>query len=435
MVAGSVRAQDLPIPGTADRWTLVAIEFVQALDDGDFDGAAGAVAPALADGPMSAGQLETLWGQVQTQLGPLVEIQPHRLREEGEHRLVELSARFERQSVTLLVPLDGDGRVVGLQLLPAADVAYAVPAYADTLAFTEREVTVGDEGWELGATLSLPRGDGPFPAVALVHGSGPNDRDETIGPNRPFRDLAWGLASNGIAVLRYDKRTRAHGHRMDPLDMTLADEVVDDALAALALLRDVEGVDPHRVFVLGHSLGATLAPLIAERDGAVAGAILLAGMARPLASTVREQIEYLAGYQATTDEARDQVREILAQLDRFEEGALPDTARVLGMPVRYIRELDDVGAVDVAARLGAPMLVLQGERDYQVTLADFRIWQDALAGRDDVTFQSYPALDHLFMAGEGPSTPEQYMAEQRKVAEAVIRDVAEWIARTGLAVP
>src|SRR5437868_1155092 len=79
-----------------------------------------------------------------------------------------------------------------------------VPVNRDT--FDEREVTVGKGEWELPGTLGLPKGSGPFPAVVLVQGSGPQDRDETMGVNKPFQDIAWGLASNGIAVLRYDKR-------------------------------------------------------------------------------------------------------------------------------------------------------------------------------------------------------------------------------------
>src|SRR6201999_1634611 len=128
-----------------------------------------------------------------------------------------------------------------------------------------REVTVGDDQWKLGGTIVEPVGKGPFPAVVLVHGPGPDDRDETIYSNHIFRDLAEGLASQGIAVLRYDKRTKVYGEKMSELDFTIQDETVDDAVKAVALLRQQPEIDPARVFVLGHSLGGYASPRIAAR--------------------------------------------------------------------------------------------------------------------------------------------------------------------------
>jgi pimeloyl-ACP methyl ester carboxylesterase len=132
--------------------------------------------------------------------------------------------------------------------------------------------------------LSLPSGAGPLPAIVLVHGSGQHDRDETIGPNKPFRDLAWGLASRGIAVLRYEKRTRQHQQRVAQLEngFTVKEEAIDDAGAAVALLRNRTGIRANRIYVLGHSLGAMLAPRIAAADPAVAGLVLMAGPVRSL---------------------------------------------------------------------------------------------------------------------------------------------------------
>ncbi len=415
---------------TADRWTRTALEFMEALRSGETGRASALVVPELAAGPMSPDALAAIWDRLTAQMGPLHTLAPHRLSEQGEYRLVELTGRFERQEFVILVSIDGDGRVAGFRLLPAAETPYEMPPYADTTTFVEREVTVGREPWVLPGTLALPRGAGPHPAVVLVHGSGPNDRDQTIGPNRPFRDLAWGLASRGVAVLRYEKRTRALGHLVDPLTITVDGEVIDDAVAALALLRTTDGIDPDRVFVLGHSLGATVAPLIAQRDAQLAGAILLAPMARPFAQVIREQLEYLRSLHHSDDPDDPNLAamtEILDSLAELEAGLLPDTARVLGGPVAYIRDLDARQVVDVARRTPVPHLILQGERDYQVTMEDFALWRDALADRHDVTFRSYPDLDHLFMAGTGPSTPQEVMGGQRKVAQQVVDDVARWI--------
>src|SRR5215471_14652653 len=149
--------------------------------------------------------------------------------------------------------------------------------------------------WILPGTLSVPKGEGPFAAVVLVHGSGPNDRDETIGPNKPFRDLAWGLASQGIVVLRYDKRTKVYPEKMRELvsTLTVKEEVIDDALNAVSLLRGIPGVNPQRIVVLGHSLGGYLLPRIGAADRGIAGLIMLAGMCRPFEDAILDQFSYI----------------------------------------------------------------------------------------------------------------------------------------------
>src|SRR5205085_5456531 len=176
---------------------------------------------------------------------------------------------------------------------PAKDAAadYKAPSYVNPESFTEKQVKVGKGEWELPATLTIPKGDGPFPALVLVHGSGPHDRDETIGPNKPFRDLAEGLASRGVAVLRYDKRSL-----VSPLGIrTVNEEVVEDAKAAIELLSAEPRIDRRRIIVLGHSLGGTLAPRIAAEDPRTAGIVILAGAARPFEDLLVEQLRYLTG--------------------------------------------------------------------------------------------------------------------------------------------
>ena len=155
-----------------------------------------------------------------------------------------VTCAFANASLDINVAFNEAGEVSGLTITPVGSIEqqftakYEPPAYVNQDTFKEQEVQVGQGEWVLPGTLSLPVGDGPFAAVVLVHGSGPQDRDETIGPNKPFRDLAWGLASQGIAVLRYDKRTRVYGKKMQEIaaTITVKEEVIDDELDAVALL-------------------------------------------------------------------------------------------------------------------------------------------------------------------------------------------------------
>src|SRR5690606_3360653 len=199
--------------------------------------------------------------------------------------VVVVRVHRELASVDATIAIDGDGKVAGLRYAPAAAPApEAAPPEADT-GYQERDFSVGDGERALPGTLAMPEGasaDAPVPGVVLVHGSGPHDRDETIGPNRPFLDIARGLAAQGVAVLRYDKRTRARPQDYADGKVTIDSETTDDAVAAVEALRKVPGVDPARVYVLGHSQGAMMAPRIAAKSGHVAGLGLFAAPARPM---------------------------------------------------------------------------------------------------------------------------------------------------------
>lgn len=422
-----------PVPLTAlqapsfdtDRWNRAALDWVGLLRDGDFEAAAARVDPAVPAGSFSADALSRLWGQVGVQVGDLVSLEPGLVSEQGEYHAVDMPGRFENQALTVRVVLTDSLLVSGFFLLPPDPPAYDPPAYVDTNAFEEVELVVGEDPWTLPAILSVPAGDGPFAGVVLVHGSGPNDMDETIGGNRPFRDLAWGLASAGVAVLRYDKRTRAHAARL-PAEIGLDEEVVDDAVAALETLRVQARIDAGRTFVLGHSLGGLLAPEIARRDGSVAGVIVLAGPARPFSTVLVEQLEYLRSLE-TDPASRQSLDSLIATAHRVGTSELGATDTLLGVPASYWSELQAVDPVTTARGLDIPMLILQGGRDYQVTEADLEAWRAGLGDRPDVDLELYPDLNHLFAPGEGRATPAEYTGEARHVDPAVVADIAAWI--------
>jgi pimeloyl-ACP methyl ester carboxylesterase len=263
----------------------------------------------------------------------------------------------------------------------------------------------------LPGTLSIPVGP-VAAAIVLVHGSGPSDRDETLGPNKPFRDLAWGLADRGIAVLRYEKRTRQYAGTMaGNSNLTVHEETTDDAILAAALLRTHDRLDPKRVFVLGHSLGATLAPRIGAEDRSLAGLIMMAGATRPFVEVAREQLAYLASLMPGAIDPEEALKELQRSA-----------------PEAYWKDLDAYRPAGTAATLTIPMLILQGERDYQVTPADLQGWRAARGSRPNVMIKSYPTLNHLFLPGEGKSTPSEY-DRPGHIPDFVLDDIADWIRR------
>ena len=357
-----------------------------------------------------------------------------RFESQGVMRVVLVACEFQRGNVEIRVAFNPADLIGGLgMVLPKPAVPYTSPAYVAAAAFRDESITIDAGGWPLPGTLSMPVGDGPFPAVVLVHGSGPNDRDESIGPNKPFRDIAEGLASRGIAVLRYDKRTRTHAGRIAGLvDFTVKDEVVDDAVAGVAKLRETRGIHPDRVFVLGHSLGAMLAPRIAAAAPSIAGVILLAGPARPLEQAIVEQTRYLALLDGTISaeeqQGIDAMTKLAADVRALKPGDPPVVAPPVSAPSSYWLDLRGYDPPAAARGLKQRMLVLQGERDYQVTMDDFAAWRRAIGSRGNVMMKSFPALNHLFIAGSGPSAPAEYLRPGH-VDEAVVLEIAAWIKR------
>jgi uncharacterized protein len=387
-------------------------------------------------GALPEAALQQTWDALLSKAGAFKQITGTNPVVQQGYRIVLVATEFAQGNLTVRVAFDSSGKVAGLFFQNAsAATPYASASYADPSKFTDREVTVGSGEWALPGTLTLPKGrTGPFPAVVLVHGSGPNDRDETIGPNKPFRDLAEGLATQGIAVLRYDKRTKVYAKKMAALKetVTVKQEVVDDAVAAVELLRTLPEVDPAKVFVLGHSLGGTLVPRIGRADAHVAGLISLAGATRPLEDLMLEQITYLASLEnPPTPALHAKLKELEAQVAIVKDPALspstPASKLPSGTSAAYWLDLRGYKPAEVARSLNKPILVLQGARDYQVTTADFEGWKTALAGQPEAKTILYPDLNHLFMTGTGKSKPAEY-GQLGHVSEQVIRDIAAWVA-------
>ena len=359
--------------------------------------------------------------KLREEFGPVKEIEAPTVQKVGMNTIVVFPVHFEAKNYNFRYIINHDGLVAGMFPLPGG-VAWQAPAYVKAGSFQEREVTIGDDEWKLPGTLTVPVGSGPFPGVVLVHGSGPNDRDETVGGTKVFRDLAQGLASQGIAVLRYEKRTKAYGPKMAGLrGYTIEEETVEDAARAAAALRAQKEIDPAKVFVLGHSLGGYAAPRIAEEDGKLAGLIILAGNSRPLEDEIVDQAEYLGVNAKDLEGIKAQAKRIKAL-----EDADGDAPPLLGMPVTYLLDLKGYDPVAEAKKLTIRMLFLQGERDFQVPMKDFALWKTGLAGRKDVTFQSFPTLNHLFVTGEGKSTEAEYR-KPGHVAPEVIDAIAKWV--------
>lgn len=363
---------------------------------------------------------------------------------ESTGAVVTVPLRFERGELALQVSLTDSGALTGLQLVPpdaAPPESWQPPDYAAADRFDEEEVTLGEGPSAVPGTLTLPRVEGRRPGIVLLGGSGPTDRDSTIGPNKPFKDLAWGLATLGIAVLRFDKITVAHPDLVRAnRAFTVVDEYLPDALAALRLLAHHPRIDTDHVVLAGHSLGGTVAPRVAaawpSSEHPLAGVVLLAGGAQPLQWAAVRQVRHLASLNpATADTAMAAGDALAAQARRVDSPDLspdtPDDLLPFGTPAPYWLDLRSYDQVATAAALGCPLLLCQGERDYQATVDDdLAVWQAGLRGRSDVTVRTYPADNHFFLSGSGPSNPAE-LSTPHHVDPHLVADIHDWVTRTG----
>jgi dienelactone hydrolase len=392
-------------------------QLFSAIRDGNF-GAATAHFNGTMKAALSSAALESAWKQTYADQGPLLswKILDRNNVPGGDEISVQLT--FHRASaISTLAVASQTGEIGSLFFRPAQSSAPIIPPpYADQTKFHSEDVTVGK--YKLPGTITIPNGNGPFPAAVLIQGSGPHDRDETIGPNHPFADLADGLSSRGIMVLRYDKRTLLHAAGVVNVD----DEVIDDAVAAVRMLRARPEVA--QIFVIGHSLGAMLAPEIAKRAPPVAGIVLMAPAGRKLPAVIIQQTRYLG------QTSPSQQTEIERQADEVSAHKMPASQNFLGAPASYFYDLDARDEVAIARNLDIPILILHGGRDYQVIDEDIRHWQTGLKGAARVKVETFPTLNHLFIAGEGKPNPAEYDTPGH-VDAAVINAIADFVATSG----
>ena len=351
---------------------------------------------------------------------------------EGEvqgYRTFGIPCRFSVMPKDILLVVQ-DGAIAGLQLIDYSG-APEEPAGNEDFDSIALALPVPGLG-ELQGVLTVPKGEGPFPAVVLIHGSGASDKDETVGNLKPFRDIAEGLAAQGVAVYRFDKRTKTFGMQLaSDKSFTLENESIEDAVNAVQLLAAQEKINPDRILVLGHSLGGNAVPAIARvlEDAPVkaCGFIMMSASPRPLDGLMREQIAYLDSLGQIPEDQRQTYDDMLKELDKLQDiDSLAEDEPVAGAYPAYWKWLADYDILQAAEEITRPVLLLQGEEDYQVTMEDFGIWQERFGGKENWTLKSYPGLTHCLTPGLKTEGGAVYNRDEKTDAQ-VILDIAEFV--------
>jgi len=409
-----------------------AKNFLGLLAQGDFENAAVMFNTTLKE-QMPADRLGQVWNSIEMQAGKYQGSTEVFTEKQRDFDVVIQTCAFEKTSLDLRLVFDAELKIAGIFFTPPRPKdAYIPPPYNRPEKYKQKAIELVTGDFRLPAVLTIPEGAGPFPVVILVHGSGAHDKDATIGPNKPFADLAAGLSSNGIAVLRYDKRNYAYGEKaFEGLEVNLYYETIEDALSAVEFVKSDESLDNNRIFILGHSLGAMAAPRIAAKTPGLKGIILMAGTARPLEDLILEQVNYLSREQNSPEvqEYLGKLRQQVVNARQIEKNLNVQAENLpLNIPASYWLDLKKNNHVEITKGLGCKIMILQGERDYQVTMTDFKAWQRQLRRNKNVTLKSYPRLNHLFLEGEGKSLPKEYDV-RGNIPWYVIQDILNWINR------
>ncbi len=301
---------------------------------------------------------------------------------------------------------------------------------------SEKVIVGKGSEYPLNGLLSLPDDVRErVPAVVFVHGSGASNMDEQIYKLTPFKDLAEGLAERGIASIRYDKRTFAHARKMRKLSITVREETIDDAILAADLLRSDPRIDPDAVFIVGHSMGAMLAPRIDAEGGRFRGLVLMAGTPFRLEEIVVRQLRQAGqsrgGLMKAVVGLEDRI--FSKKFDGLYEMSDEEAKKKKfagSVTLYYFKEMGRKTAADYLMESDKPVLILQGGMDFQVLPSeDFAAFREQLQGRENVEYRLYDELNHVFVKGiynDILKAGKEYKVEQHIGAE-VIDDIAAFI--------
>ena len=302
--------------------------------------------------------------------------------------------------------------------------------------YSEKIIVGARTEYPLSGCMVLPGGlSKPVPAVVMVHGSGASNMDEKVLKLTPFGDLAEGLARHGIASLRYDKRTFVHGRKMiRNKGLTVKEETIEDALLAVQMLKKDPRIDHDRIFILGHSMGAMLAPRIDAEGADVKGLIMLAGTPYRLEEIVLRQLRQAGrGSSIMNRLVRMEYRFYRKRFQGLYQMSDQEAKKKKfagNLSLYYFKEMGQKTAADYLLTSKKPVFILQGGKDFQVLAGkDYRRFRKLLAGRENTRFKLYPELNHCFVKGiynDILKASKEYSVEQH-IGEEVIGDIAEFI--------
>jgi len=365
-------------------------------------------------GQVPVAELKSLPEQLESQLGKFKNI----LEINNEKDSYYYYSEFEKSKLDIQITFSGEDKIIGF---------FFVPHKIFDKADDKTALKIKSDDIELKGTLLQPTQNGQKKLVIFVHGSGPQDRDETIGENKPFKDIAEYLLNNGISSYRYDKRTYSNPETFNDKS-TVEQETINDAVNVANYFKNNEQFKGYQIVVLGHSQGAYLMPEITKKAKA-SKYIFMAGNARPLQDVIVDQFNYIYTIDPTRI-SNEEVQNMKKQVDFLQSKNFnldsPKSELPLGLSASYWNYLVDYKPLEAVKSIKSPMFFAQGGRDYQITEKDFTLWKNQLKNNKTAVFKFYPSLNHIFIKGTGQASPKEYEIKGN-VDEEFLKDLVQFI--------
>ncbi|MBC7384031.1 MAG: dienelactone hydrolase family protein [Bacteroidia bacterium] len=371
------------------------------------------------------------WNELIGTYGKYMNSKPVNFEKAPHYSFIAYKINFEYLPYILNLSFNDKKELIYVSFMQAHKIYFA-PDYADVSKFVEEKFSFQNEGYELNGLLTMPNSSGKAPLVVILGEAGPTDKDGSYDENRPYKDIAWGIASKGYAVYRYDKRSINNGIMMMSLkagynSFTCREDYLDDLYKALDTLESLAGIDKERVYVLGHGQGGMLLPLVAKERKDVKGIIMLGTNAKRIQEMMIDQYAYLSTVTPNKKEEYDE--QALKALKSMNKKLNPLTEHKY-MPYEvqatYWIWFNKYKHLDIAKKLKKPILILHGNRDYQVNMENLKLWEKTLGENENVSIKSYPKLNHLFYTGDAESTYSEYYLKSN-IPGYVLKDINDWL--------
>lgn len=305
-----------------------------------------------------------------------------------------------------------------------------LPSYIDTNSFKDTKIIIKDI-YDLDGKLSLPNNYSKDIVFILVHGSGPQDMDGSFGKHKFLENLAWGLASKGFGVVRYNKLTLQHGSALvrEKPKMTQDDEYNNSILGAIDFIKKNSQLKDKKIFLIGHSQGASAITSFSNNKD-ISGLILLSGSPQKLYDIYTNQLEYIFNLEDGVNKSESKIiNEHKSKVDYFNKNKtrfIPKDSLPLELNYEYLVHLDKFSAIDNLKSSDIPVLIVNGGHDYQVTLRDFELWKKGLENKNNIKFELIENVNHIYGITDKMSVPTDYRI-YRPISPELFEDLIKWI--------